>query len=82
MPRYAAGWNQPGYLPDDPGSVGEFDSLADAQAYLVGELDRADDIADGERAAAASGLNSLTGPGTAYAGGWAWWIQNAEGDGR
>lgn len=76
-PRYSAGWNQPGYLPN-PDSVADFDSVGDAQAYLVGELDYAFELHDDDvRATAIEAINALTGPGTVYAGGWAWWIHEA-----
>ena len=38
VPRYVAGWNMPGYLPDNPPE--EFEDIADARAYIAGELDR------------------------------------------
>ncbi len=71
--RYTAGWNQPGYLPN-PDVVADFDDLSDAKAHLIGELDNDFDLDDDERAAVIEAINALTGPGTTYADGWAWWI--------
>ena len=43
MPKYTAGFNQPGYLPDsDPY---EFDDFGEAQDYIIDELENAADIA-------------------------------------
>ncbi len=75
MPRYAAGWNMPGYLPDSPDSVGEFDALDDAKSYLADELDRDTDLDEGVRAEAIDVVKGLTAPDTVLAGDWAWWIQ-------
>jgi hypothetical protein len=77
-PRWSAGWNQPGYLPN-PDAVTDFDDFGDAQAYLVSELDFAFELHDNDdaRSTAIEEINALTGPGTVYAGGWAWWIHQA-----
>lgn len=37
-PRYVAGWNRPGYMPDNPPS--EFDDVDDARNYVADEMER------------------------------------------
>ena len=45
-PRFVAGWNMPGYMPDsEPAS---FDNFDDAKRYIIGELKTAEDCADNE----------------------------------
>lgn len=44
MKYYAAGWNQPGYMPET--EVQHFDHFDDAREYLVDEVTRAADDAN------------------------------------
>jgi len=56
MITYIAGWNMPGYLTES--EPAEFDSLEDARAYLINELqfveDQAAEHCDEDRAETAS----------------------------
>lgn len=40
-PMFAAGWNRPGYSPDDPEIILETNDFEDARTYLMEEIERA-----------------------------------------
>lgn len=81
---WTAGWNIPGYLPDEPAEV--YESWDDARQYLDNELERAgDDFAhdDGEQTivdqyAIARQLLDQSEPDQAFyarVGNYVWWIE-------
>ena len=45
-PRFVAGWNMPGYLPD--GEPAEFDNAEDAKQYIIETVKRAEDETEDE----------------------------------
>lgn len=49
--RYVAGWNMPGYMPDNPPE--EFDNADDAREHIADEMERyAEELEEGDEAAA------------------------------
>ncbi len=88
-PQFAAGWNSPGYLPDNPPEL--FDSASEAWDYLLEEADR---YADEMREMAAEGrteleqsiidevsqLETAKGEGSYLIGGLVYFVYRAEAD--
>lgn len=46
MPRFVAGWNMPGYMPDS--EPAEFDNAEDAKQYIIDTVKRAEEETDDE----------------------------------
>lgn len=78
MAPFAAGWNRPGFLPDNLEDVGRFDLFEEARGYLRDELDYASSTGELDKEGhgqAVTDLDALAGAGTVYVGEWAYWIQ-------
>lgn len=74
---YVAGWNQPGYLPDD--EVAEFDTFDEAKRYIIGEIEYMSEDAETEEdsetySSIAEDVNLESGPFSIMVGDWAFWV--------
>lgn len=86
MTTYTAGWNMPGCLPDTDGPLPEFDTLAEAWAYLADEIARDAAEVDGAPYSQAdfdiltfdAASIDRTRPGAFHLAGLEYWVHAAE----
>ncbi len=78
---YIAGWNMPGYLPDN--EPAHFDTFEEAKQYIIDELMAYADEEDADEPTTlgneidnvAQDVNLESRPFTVYAGKFAWWVE-------